>query len=107
MDKEKILEAARKNKRKGQEVENKVTVRGSLWGSFAAFVVGICLFLLEYFVRNTVNIGLLIVGMIALGVQSLYEGIKNKKVPLIVIGIVQSIVSVLAVFVFVGQVVAL
>ena len=47
-----------------------------LLGTLVALLVGIGLFLLEYFINNSVNVGFIAVGMTASGVQSLYEGLK-------------------------------
>ena len=105
MNNEKILEAARKNKNRGKEFEQKESTRSSLLGSLVALLVGIGLFLLEYFINNSVNIGFIAVGMTASGVQSLYEGLKVRKLYLTVIGAIQTLIALIAIFAFVGQVV--
>lgn len=105
MNNETILDSARKNKNRGREYENKAAIRSSLLGSFVALLVGICLFLLEYFINDSVNVELITVGMTASGVQSLYEGIKVKKAYLIIAGIIQILIAVFAILVFIGQVV--
>ena len=64
-----------------------------------------CLFLLEYFINDTVNIGFIAVGMTASGVQSLYEGLKVRKLSLTVIGAIQTLIALIAILAFVGQVV--
>ncbi len=101
MNNEKILEAARKNKNRGKEFEQKESTRSSLLGTLVALLVGIGLFLLEYFINNSVNIGFIAVGMTALGVQSLYEG----KLYLTVIGAIQTLIALIAILAFVWQVV--
>ena len=106
MEKNLILEAARKNKNRGQEYENKESVRSNLLSSLIAIMIGIALFLVEYFVKHSINVSLIVVGMTAACVQSLYEGIKTKKVYLIIIGCVESIIVILALFVFIAQVVS-
>ena len=83
MEKNKILEAARNNKSRGCEYESKESMRSSILGSIIAMLVGIVLFMVEYFVKDTVNISLIAVGMTAACVQALYEGIKSKKIYLI------------------------
>lgn len=105
MNNERILESARKNKNKGREYENKAAMRSSLLGALAALLVGICLFLLEYFINDSVNVGLIAVGMTASGIQSFYEGIKVKRVYLIITGVIQTLIALFAILVFVGQVV--
>ena len=105
MNNEKILEAARKNKNRGKEFEQKESTRSSLLGTLVALLVGIGLFLLEYFVNNSVNIGFIAIGMTASGVQSLYEGLKVKRHYLTVLGAVQTLIAIIAILAFVGQVV--
>lgn len=106
MNNEKILESARKNKNRGREYENKAATRSSLLGTFVALLVGIGLFLLEYFINDSANVGLIAVGMTASGVQSLYEGIKVKKLYLTIFGIIQMLIALFAILVFIGQVVS-
>ena len=106
MDNKAILEAARNNKGRGQEYENKESVRSSLLGSAIAIFVGVILFLVEYYAKDSVNVSLIAVGMTAACVQSLYEGIKTKKTHLIVIGCVELIIVIFALLIFIAQVVA-
>ena len=106
MENKTILEAARNNKGRGREYENKESVRSSLLGSAIAIVIGMILFLVEYFVKDSVNVSLIAVGMTTACVQSLYEGIKTEKTYLIVIGCVESIIVIFALLVFLAQVVA-
>ena len=105
MDNNKILEMARKNKRRGREYESNQSIRSNLLGSAIAMVVGIILFLIEYFVKDSVNISLITVAMVALCVEFLYEGIKTKKLYLIAMGIIEAIIAVLSILVFVVQVI--
>ena len=107
MDREKILAAARNEKYRGKEFENKETTRSGLLGSAIAMLVGLVLFLLEYFLKNSVNIGLIAVGMTATGVDALYEGIKLKRYYMTVIGIIQILIALFAILLFIAKVVAL
>lgn len=106
MDKDQILAAARNEKHKGKEFENKESARSGLLSSAIALIVGIGLFLLEYFVRESVNLGLIAVGVTACGVDYLYTGIKLKQHYKTVIGAVQLLVAILFVLLFVTKVVA-
>lgn len=106
MEKNKILEAARNNKVKGREFENKESIKSSLLGSIVSTILGIALFLIEYFVKNDVNVSLIAVGMAAFSVQSIYEGIKTKRISLLLVGIVQVIIVLFAILIFMGQVFA-
>lgn len=105
MDKEKVLAAAQKNKYMGKEYENKVSIRGGIWSSFVALLVGVFLCLLEYFCDGTLNIGLIAVGLTASGVEFLYEGIKVKKTLMMVAGTIEAIAAIFVILAFVGQVV--
>ena len=106
MDKDTILAAARNEKHKGKEFENKESARSGLLSSAIALLVGIGLFLLEYFVRDSVNIGLIAVGMTACGVDYLYTGVKLKQHYKTVIGTVQLLIALLFILFFVAKVVA-
>lgn len=105
MKDEDILLAAQKEKSRGKEYENKESIRSNLFGSFVALVVGMVLFLLEYFINNSVNIELIAVGMTAAGTQLLFEGLKVKKVYLVVFGIVQLIIAFMMILVFISRLV--
>ena len=105
MDKDKILAAARNEKHRGKEFENKETTRSGLLGSAIALLVGIVLFLLEYFVKDSVNVGLIAVGMTAAGVDAFYEGLKLKRHYMTAIGVVQMLTAIFAILLFVAKVV--
>lgn len=106
MDNERILEAARKNKGRGDEYENRVASRGTLWSTFVSlFVTGVLLFT-EYCSKGTANIGLLAVLFTTLSVQYLHDGIKMRKVVFIIIGSVELLVAIACLFVYLGQVVS-
>ncbi len=104
MDNQKILEAARKNKNRGKEYENKVSVRSSLVGIFVALIVGVGLFLLEYINRGSFNFGLIAVGLSGAVTQSFVEGISCKKLYLIIIGIILILPAVFFILLFIQEV---
>ena len=106
MTNEKILEAARKNKNKGKEFEQRESVRSSLLGAFVALLVGAGMLFLEYFVNHSVNVGLIAVVMTAAGVQSLYEGLKIRKLYLTIFGAILMLIALIAIVAFVWQVVS-
>ena len=106
MDKNSILEAARNNKTRGQEYENKESIRSSLLGSAIAVFSGIILFLVEYFIKNSINVSMIAVCMIAASVQYLYDGIKTQKAYMIIIGAIEAIIALFAIIVFIGQVIS-
>lgn len=105
MDKEKILAAARNDKYRGQEYENRESTRGSLLSVFITLIVGTSLFLLEYCVNKSINVGLIALGLTSAGVDSLYEGIKLKRHHMTIVGILMSLGAIVAILIFVGQVV--
>ena len=105
MDNKEILEAAQRNKTRGNEYENQEFIKSSLLCSIVALIIGSILFLVEYFVKGNVNFSLIIVGLTATAVQLLYEGIKTKKRWLIIAGILQSLLWLVFVMIFVVQVV--
>ncbi len=98
---EQILKSARGDKNRGNEYEKRESTRSSLLGAAVAIVVGIVLFLLDYFIKGNINVDLLAVGMTMAGVQMLYEGIKCRRVYAIVFGIIDLIIALLAVLIFV------
>ena len=101
MDKNKILQEARNNKR--PEYEDKESVRGDLLSVAIAAIVGIVLFIVEYLAQDRVNVSLIAVGMTAAFIQSFYKGIQNKKTYLIVIGCVEALITLFALIIFFVQ----
>ena len=69
-------------------------------------MVGVILFLIDYFAKGNVNVSLIVVAMTAAWVQSLYEGIKNKKLYLIIIGAIEAVMAFVFLLVFISQVVS-
>lgn len=106
LNKNEILKAARAEKTKGKEYEDRVGIKSSVVGLLAALIVGIILFLVEYFVKKTWNIALVAVFMTAAGVQMLYEGIRIKSVWRVIIGIVQVLIALFFTLGFIGQVIS-
>ncbi len=104
--KDEILKAAQKDTFAGKEFENKAGTKGTLLASFVSLIVGAILFLTEYFVKRTWNIGLIAVAMTASSVQLLYEGIKLKTIWKTVVGSVEAIVALFFILGFIGQVIS-
>ena len=105
MDKERILEAARNEKYRGAEYEDKEIARSSLLGCSLALFVGAGLFLLEFLVNNSANIGIIAVCTTMAGAQSIYEGVKVKKLRLTILGALLSLLAVCSILAFIGWVV--
>ena len=104
MNRNEILEAARKNPERGSEYENKVSVKSNLWGALISAVLCILLVIVEVFAKNTINYGLLAVGTVPLAVQQLYEGIVLKKKWAICVGIFLHLLVILEVCAFIKAV---
>ena len=93
MNKEQILNAAKKNKLKRNEYETTESVRSSLLGMIVAIVVGSALFLIELFVGKRVNVSLISVVSALMGIQWLRDGVKIRRIYMIVAGIVFLVVA--------------
>lgn len=104
--KDEILKAAQKETFNGKEFENRAGAKGTLLASLVSLIVGAILFLAEYFVKRTWNIGLIAVAMTASSVQLLYEGIRLKTIWKIVVGSVEAIVALFFILGFIGQVIS-
>lgn len=107
MERDKILEAARKQKGRGREFEEAQYSKSTSFSAVGALIVGMALCLVEFFAKGTVNFGLVAVGVTASGIDLLYQGIKLKRVVFIILGAVELLGMVLAILIFVGQVVLL
>ena len=105
-NKDDILKAAQKNTFSGKEFENRAGTKGTLLASFVSLIVGAILFLIEFFVKRTWNIGLIAVAMTASSVQLLYEGIRLKTVWKIIVGSVEAVVALFFILGFIGQVIS-
>ena len=93
MNKEQILNAAKKNKLKGNEYETTESVRSSLLGMIVAILVGSALFLIELCVGKRVNVSLISVVSALMGIQWLRDGVKLRRIYMIVAGIVFLVVA--------------
>ena len=104
MDKDKILQQARKNIYKGKEYENDISSKGDLLGLFTAFIVYVVLFLVEYISKRTYNFGATAVIFSASSVQLLYEGIKTKRNIFTIAGTLLGITATAATLYYIMQV---
>ena len=105
-NKEDILNAAQKESFRGKEFENKAGTRGALLAALVSLIVGTLLFLVEFFVKKTWNIGLLAVAMTASSTQLLYEGIKLKNVWKTIFGLLGALIALFFILGYIGQVIA-
>ena len=93
LKKESILEAARNEKSRGMEYENRTGISGGLIALLAALAVGTVLFLIELFSRGTLNLALITLLMTAAGTDLLYEGIRMRSVWRIIAGGIQALLA--------------
>ena len=94
MDRKEILEAARRIGT-GKEYENKEVIKGNLLSALTALVIGAFLFFFEYLKNGSFNWGIASIALTACATQSLYEGIKLKKISWICIGSLQTILALI------------
>ncbi len=105
MKQEEILRFAQQDGKRGQEFERREANRGVFLGTLVAIIIGIVLFLLEYYILGNINIGLLVVGITAAAVQALYEGIRTRTIWLIILGAVEAVLSLVTILAFIGKLV--
>lgn len=104
-NKEEILKAAQKSRKYG-EYEVNTEHYGSIFASSAAIIIAVLLFLLEYIVKGSGNIGFLGVSLTFTCVLYLYTGIKLKSVIKIILGSVFGVFALIFLFVFIRQVIS-
>ncbi len=105
MEKEKILELAKKDNKRACEYENHESIKSLLLGNIITVVLGIILFFSEYLTNKHVNVSLIVLALSIMGVQPLYEGCKTKKVRLIIWGILNLIFMFFSLLIFILQVI--
>ena len=105
MKHEEILAAARREKSKGKEFENKTSLRSGIIGMLISLIVGGGLFIIEYCYKGSLNWGFLAIIFAGNSVDRLYEGIKTRKGWLIVWGVVLVLLAIITILAFVNQMV--
>ena len=106
MDKEKILNAARNEKYRGREYENKEEIRSSALGYAITLALGFVLTLIEYFAQGYIHFGMLSLGAVAVGVDNIYLGIKMRKYGKVAWGSVMLLFAAICILIFIVQVVS-
>lgn len=105
MDKSKILERARQEKRKGQEYENREIMKNSNWSLLVGVIVAAIMMLVEYLNQGTVNIPLMVVISAMAGTMNFLDGVKVKKKVFIFLGILEFCLAIFFFLYFLSQVV--
>ena len=95
MNKDDILKVAQKEKR-GTEYEHKAVLKSDLLSALMALIVGAFLFFFEYIRKGTFNWGIATIVLTACATQALYEGIKLRKTLWIIVGVIQTILALIA-----------
>ncbi len=103
---EEILEAAKNNRMSGLEYERRVGTKSNIIAFLVTLIIGTVLGLVEYFVRKTLNLALLVLLFSAGAAQMLYEGIKIKSVWQIVLGSIEALLAIFFAIAFIGQVIS-
>ena len=106
MDKEQILNAARNEKYRGKEYENKEEIRSSALGYAITLALGFVLTLIEYFAQGHIHFGMLALGAVAVGVDNVFLGIKMKKYGKVAWGSVMLFFAAICILIFIVQVVS-
>ena len=101
MDKNVILQAAQRNRDRGKEFEIHEDTASSLISFAASLMVGIILFAVDYFIKGIINVSLIIVGITALGADTLYRGIVFRKVWKIIVGSILLAIALLIIITYV------
>lgn len=94
VNKEQILESAKRNKQRGSEYENRELDNGYLWGNFVAYLIIFLMMIMEYFMNGSVNMGVITVGLTMLAVQTLYQAIKIRKKMYFIMGIIVCVLAI-------------
>lgn len=102
MNREDILAAARENGMKNEEYEKHTLLRGDNLSAAIGMLLGMILFLAEWFVKKEMNIGLATMFFTMSAIQTIYEGVKLHKKICIIVGIFIAVLAVLSLLLFIG-----
>ena len=94
MDAKEILKLA-ETENKSDEAETRVALKGGAVAELVTLIAGLCLFLLEWFLKKEIAWSLLSLALISCGVQCVYEGISFHKKGQWILGILSFILSIL------------
>ena len=105
MEKDKILESARKNRQKGQEYENHEIMKNGNWSLFGGVVIATIMILIEYFKQGTLNSPLIVMLSVVAGIMNFLDGVKAKKKRWIIWGVLEWCLAVIFFGYFLSKVV--
>ena len=86
MDKKEILAKAQKEN-KGQEYESYAIKKNTNWALFGGGVLGVVMIAIEYLMQGTINSALIVLFGVMGGIMNLLDGIKTRKMSLIIVGV--------------------
>ena len=95
MDKNTILEAAQKNKSRGEEFEFHKERNSYLMSYAASIIIGMILFVIDYFINSILNTSLMVIGVVSVGSNLLFTGITFKKLWKIILGSILLVVALM------------
>ncbi len=99
-----FLAAARNEKLRGMEYENKILYRSTLIATIIMICVGLILCGVKYFFEKKVDLGMISLVSTVISIQLLFEGISLKTMWKTIIGILTAIIALLALIAFFWQV---
>lgn len=104
MDRERIIEGAKKNKAKGAEFENAVDLNGTSWGLLAADMMALIVLVVRWYGKGTYDFGELAIFATILGVEPLVKGIRLKRWWQILFGALFTLFALVCLICFLGEV---
>ena len=103
MNKEEILQAVQSDKSANDEYEVQVIRKSCMVAMIVSIVIGLVLFLGEFFLKGTANYSLLALMFSIYAAQELYEGAKTNSKKRVIGGIVCGLFAVACIALQVGS----
>lgn len=103
MERNEILAAAQQEKVKGEEYENHQALKSGAWNAFFAVILAGVLILVEYVIKNTINLPLMVLLFGVTGTSNLWNGKKFKKIIPFLFGCVELLAALAFLIAFIGQ----
>lgn len=106
MNREDILKVVQEEKSEAGEYEKLIARKSIMYG--AAFGVALCTIMViaELFILKKMDYGKPTILFAISGYANLYEGIKNKRKKMIIIGVIDIVVTLFGLLLFVGELIA-
>ena len=104
MDRDKIIEGAKRNKARGAEFENAVELDGSLWATLVTDVLALLMIAVKWYGKGIIDFGALTISVNITGIQLLVKGIRLRKWWQIIFGVACIIFTIICLICFLGEV---